>query len=67
MQIEVDAYLSYEEAQTWQRVRPNEDFLIDPRLLDWLRDRNFDLNQPIKTEHQEREGRFRYSQPRRMQ
>lgn len=62
--FEIDAYLTYEEVETWNRVLPNENYLIDPRLLNWLRVRNFDINQPIKTEQNDQERRFRYSQPR---
>ena len=67
MNIEVDAYLTDEEIYQWSLVKPGrEQDLIDPRLIDWLRARNFDLNQPIKTERKSREGRTRYSQVRIM-
>jgi hypothetical protein len=65
MNIEVDAFLLDEEIYQWSLVRPGrEQDLIDPRLIDWLRARNFDLNQPIKTERIQAQGRTRYSQAR---
>jgi hypothetical protein len=67
MTLETDAYLTYEEVENWSRIRPNDDYLIDPRLLDWLRKHNFDLNQPIRTKQNDHEGRFCYSQPRMAQ
>ncbi len=65
MNLEVDAYLTDEEIYQWSLVKPGrEQDLIDPRLIDWLRARNFDLNQPIKTERKHSQGRTRYSQVR---
>lgn len=67
MNIEINSYLSDEEVRQWSLVKPGrEQDLIDPRLIDWLRARNFDLNQPIKTERKHAQGRTRYSQVRIM-
>jgi len=59
-QIENEALLLDEEVLSWTRVPPSSyskdeetgivtQDLIDPRLIAWLHERNFDLNRPIST------------------
>jgi len=65
MSVEIDAYLTDAEIMSWSEVQPSSmQDLIDPRLIEWLLKRGFDLNQPIKTRRISEAGVTQYSQPR---